>query len=242
MFASECRFKEGDDKKHQVNIISNRQAAIAAAIIVFVIAFPLFRWHQHADHISALQQQYADAGLVVDTYQSNIDAISAANSGLTQGEAGISQSMKSSEDENVVSSAGDLGIAIQTASSRRSALTDAMTAAGQALPPDEVTAEHAAFDRYTTDATAADKAFTAAAATATTMAQNPFLTLGARDKGERDITRSTGPPVRQANSDAQQIVADLRAAQQKASGARDAVNADLDSETTASVLAVIISP
>jgi cell division protein FtsB len=225
-----------------VNLISNRQAVLAAAIIVFVIAFPLFRWHQHADHITALQQQNADAAALVDTYQSNIDAIAAGNAGLEQGEAAILQSMKASEDENVVSSAGDLGMAIQSASSRRSALSDAMSTAQQALPGDEIAAEKSAFDRYAQDATAADKAFSAAAATATGMAQDPFLTLGARDKGERDIAASLGPPVRHAYSDAQQIVADLRGAQQKAASARDAVHDALAGETSASVLAVIISP
>jgi len=226
----------------QRGTLSNRSVTITSLIVIFLVAFPLFRWYQHAQHVTSLQQQYNDGVTLSTTYHTTLDALASANDDLTQAENAVSGSLQANENVNVVTSATTLGTAVSTLQSRLDSLTDAITAVQQQLPGSAINGEAPTLNRYQHDAAAMNAALAKAAAIATEMAQNPFLTTQQRDKGEGDVTNIITPPTDLTKADAAQLVTDLRPAQQAADAARDATRDALNQLRSASVLSVLISP
>jgi hypothetical protein len=222
--------------------VKNRTAYGAVLAIVLAIGFPLFRWHQHADHIALLQQQYADAGTLVDSYRTTLNGLALAASDFNSAAAGISEATASSANLNVVASANALSSALSAAKARADVLSDAFESAQRQLPPAAIAAAQPGLTQFASDAAVASTAFAKAAAISTTMGQEPFLTLGERDSRERAAENAVSGPTRALQNDATNVLGILRAQQLNVAAAHDAKHDELSVVSGARVVGVIFNP
>ncbi len=221
--------------------MGNRTAAVVALVIA-VMTFPLFRWHQHADHIAGLQDQYAAAGSVVDTYRSTLDALAEARRDFATSVAGASGAVAGSAQMNVVAGAGAVGTAIDDARTRAGAVDDAVSALQQQLPPPAIAAERPQLDRLAGARAAVKAALDAAAGNATRLAQEPFLPLAARDASERTAQNTLIAAARTLDGELDSVLAGFHGAEQAAEAQRDATGDELHRVIAAPVLQVLLSP
>jgi hypothetical protein len=221
--------------------LGNRTAAVVALVIA-VMTFPLFRWHQHADHIADLQAQYAAAGSVVDSFRSTLDALASARGDFAKSVAGATGAVTSSAQMNVVAGAGAVGGAIDDARSRAGAVDDALSALLQQLPAPAIAAERPQLDRLAGDRAAVKAALDAAAANATRLAQDPFTPLAARDSSERSLQNTVIATARTLDGDLGSVLAGLHGAEQAAEAQRDGTGVELRRTIAAPVLQVLLSP
>jgi hypothetical protein len=221
--------------------VGNRTAA-AVALILAVMTLPLFRWHQHAEHIAGLQAEYTAAGSVADTYASSLEGLAAARRDFARSVAGSSGAVAQSAQMSVVAGGVAVGAAIDDARRRADAVDDALSAVQQQLPAPAIAAERPQLDRVAADRAAVKAALDAASGNATQLVQNPFTPLSARDSSERSAESTLLGAARTLDTDLGSVLAGLHGAEQAAEAQRDGTGGELHRTIAAPVLQVLLSP
>ncbi len=221
--------------------VGNRTAAVVALVIA-VMTFPLFRWHQHADHIADLQAEYAAAGTAVDSYRSTLEALAAARGDFAKSVAGASGAVAGSAQMSVVAGAGAVGSAIDDARTRADAVDDALSAVRQQLPAPAIAAQRPELEHLAGDRAAVKAALDVAAADATRLAQEPYTPLSARDARERSAQAGLIAAAQTLDRDLGSVLAGLHGAEQAAEAQRDGTRDELHRTIAAPVLRVLLSP